>query len=143
MSAPATDLTVRVARKQAEAQDICSLELVAADGGALPAFEAGAHVDVVLPAAGGEWIRQYSLCNAPGETHRYLIAVLRVPTHEDIAHVVTERIAAGATKRFACAGPARPGLAQAPNRPRPRSRWPSTPAPSVRRQNARTARRNR
>ena len=49
MSAPATDLAVRVARKQTEAQDICSLELVAEGGGALPAFEAGAHVDVVLP----------------------------------------------------------------------------------------------
>lgn len=95
MSAPATDLTVRVARKQAEAQDICSLELVAADGGALPAFEAGAHVDVVLPAAGGEWIRQYSLCNAPGETHRYLIAVLREPDSRGGSDSVHDTLAEG------------------------------------------------
>jgi vanillate O-demethylase ferredoxin subunit len=67
-------LSVRVARKTQEALDICSLELVAADGGALPAFSAGAHLDVHL---GGGLMRQYSLCNAPGETHRYLIAVLR------------------------------------------------------------------
>jgi vanillate O-demethylase ferredoxin subunit len=67
-------LSVRVARKTQEALDICSFELVAADGGALPAFAAGAHLDVHLPSG---LMRQYSLCNAPGETHRYLIAVLR------------------------------------------------------------------
>ena len=73
MSTPIAELTVRVARKQTEALDICSLDLVAADGGALPAFEAGAHVDVHLP---GGLVRQYSLCNPPGETARYQIAVL-------------------------------------------------------------------
>lgn len=67
-------LTVRVARKQLEAQDICSFELVRADGAPLPPFSAGSHVDVLLP---GGLTRQYSLCNDPGETHRYLIAVLR------------------------------------------------------------------
>jgi len=67
-------LQVRVAHKRAEAQDICSLELVAADGGALPAFTAGAHIDVHLPNG---LQRQYSLCNAPGETQRYVIGVLR------------------------------------------------------------------
>lgn len=68
------ELTVRVARKHTEALDICSLDLVAADGSALPAFDAGAHIDVHLP---GGLVRQYSLCNPPGETQRYQIAVLR------------------------------------------------------------------
>ncbi len=67
-------LQVRVAHKRSEAEDICSLELVAADGGALPAFTAGAHIDVHLPNG---LQRQYSLCNAPGETQRYVIGVLR------------------------------------------------------------------
>lgn len=67
---------VRIARKTIEAQDICSFELVASDGGALPAFTAGAHIDVHL--ADG-LVRPYSLCNEPRETHRYLIAVLREP----------------------------------------------------------------
>jgi vanillate O-demethylase ferredoxin subunit len=53
---------------------MCSLELVAADGAALPAFSAGAHIDVHLPNG---LQRQYSLCNAPGETQRYVIGVLR------------------------------------------------------------------
>ena len=74
MSSPS--LQVRVARKVQEAQDICSFELVAADGGPLPAFSAGSHVDVVLP---GGITRQYSLCNDAAESHRYLLGVLRDP----------------------------------------------------------------
>ncbi|HSI47314.1 MAG TPA: PDR/VanB family oxidoreductase [Ideonella sp.] len=71
-------LRVRVARKQAVADDICSFDLVPADGAALPAFSAGAHIDVHLaPAGASALVRQYSLCNAPGETHRYQIGVLR------------------------------------------------------------------
>ena len=67
---------VRIARKTVEAQDICSFELVAPEGGALPRFAAGAHIDVHL---GGGLVRQYSLCNDPRETQRYQIAVLREP----------------------------------------------------------------
>lgn len=67
-------IEVKVASKHNEADGICSYELVPTSGGALPAFEAGAHVDVHLP---GSLVRQYSLCNAPGETHRYQIGVLR------------------------------------------------------------------
>lgn len=69
-------LTVRVARKVLEAIDICSFELVSADDKALPAFSAGAHVDIHLPNG---ITRQYSLCNDPGETHRYLLGVLKDP----------------------------------------------------------------
>ncbi|WP_342706389.1 PDR/VanB family oxidoreductase [Burkholderia arboris] len=69
-------LTVRVAAKQDEAADICSFELVHADGLPLPPFSAGSHIDVIVP---GGPTRQYSLCNAPDETHRYRIAVLRDP----------------------------------------------------------------
>ena len=71
-----TTLGVRVARKTTEAEGICSFELVAADGRPLPAFSAGSHIDVHVPAG---LVRQYSLCNDPGETHRYLIAVLDDP----------------------------------------------------------------
>ena len=46
---------------------------MAADG-ALPAFTAGAHIDVTL---GNGIERSYSLLNDPTETHRYVIAVLR------------------------------------------------------------------
>ena len=68
------DLVVR--RRQPEAQGICSFELEAPDGGHLPAFTAGAHVDVHL---GEGLVRQYSLCNDQRERSRYRIAVLRDP----------------------------------------------------------------
>jgi vanillate monooxygenase ferredoxin subunit len=67
-------LEVRVTRKATEAEGICSYELQATDARALPAFSAGSHVDVHVP---GGLVRQYSLCNDPAETHRYLIAVLK------------------------------------------------------------------
>ncbi|MBL8351969.1 MAG: oxidoreductase [Burkholderiaceae bacterium] len=74
MSAAMPLLQVVVTRKTVEALDICSFELAAADGHPLPAFSAGAHVDVLLP---GGLTRQYSLCNDPAETHRYQLGVLR------------------------------------------------------------------
>lgn len=69
-------IQVRVAKKQIEAVDICTVELVEADGAPLPGFAAGSHVDVELP---GGHTRQYSLCNDPSEHHRYLLGVLRDP----------------------------------------------------------------
>ncbi|MDM0032416.1 PDR/VanB family oxidoreductase [Variovorax sp. J22P271] len=65
---------VKVARKSVEAVDIASFELVAMEGERLPAFAAGSHIDVHVP---GGPVRQYSLCNDPAESHRYLIGVLR------------------------------------------------------------------
>ncbi len=67
-------LRVRVASITREAEDILSYELVAEDGGALPGFEAGAHLQVCVPGP-GDFVRSYSLCNDPDETHRYVIAV--------------------------------------------------------------------
>ncbi|WP_139826315.1 PDR/VanB family oxidoreductase [Derxia lacustris] len=69
-------LRLRVAHRRQEANDIVSLELVDPAGAPLPAFSAGAHVDLHLP---GGFVRQYSLCNAPAERHRYVVAVLRDP----------------------------------------------------------------
>lgn len=56
-------LRVRVARKILEAKDICSYELVSAegDGVPLPSFTAGAHIDVHVKEG---IIRQYSLCGS-------------------------------------------------------------------------------
>lgn len=71
-----TDLVVKVLSKRQEAEGIASFELGRADGGPLPAFSAGSHVDVHVP---GGPVRQYSLCNDAGERHRYRIAVLRDP----------------------------------------------------------------
>src|SRR4029077_16004808 len=71
--APMT-LTVRVAGIREEAVDVRSFELVSADGTALPAYAAGSHLDVLLKPG---LTRQYSLCSAPGDSARYVIAVKR------------------------------------------------------------------
>ncbi|AEI75384.1 vanillate O-demethylase oxidoreductase protein VanB [Cupriavidus necator N-1] len=70
-----------IRRKYPVAEDIIALELVAEHGGALPAFAAGAHIDLHLPARGGgkPLIRQYSLCNGPDEAGCYLLGIKREP----------------------------------------------------------------
>ena len=67
-------VALKVARIVDQTPRIRSVELAAADGGALPAFAAGAHIDVTL---GNGEMRSYSLLNDPTETHRYVVAVLR------------------------------------------------------------------
>ena len=69
-------MSVKITAKTEEALDIVAFELADPDGRNLPPFSAGAHIDVEI---GDGLVRQYSLCNHPGERHRYLIAVLKVP----------------------------------------------------------------
>jgi vanillate O-demethylase ferredoxin subunit len=71
-----SSLSVRVRSVTHEAEGILAFELRPIDDAPLPAFSAGAHIDVVLP--GGD-VRCYSLCNDPAETHRWCIGVLREP----------------------------------------------------------------
>lgn len=97
MSASAAPLLVRVACKHIEAPDICSLDLVAESGHTLPGFSAGAHIDVVLPNG---LVRQYSLCNAPSETERYQIAVLREGTGRGGSLAVHDVLTEGSTLRI-------------------------------------------
>ena len=87
-------LTVRIEAKAAVAQGVCALTLVAADGGALPAFTAGAHLDVHLP---GGIVRQYSLSNDPAEAHRYVIGVLLDSHSRGGSRAVHEQLAPGQT----------------------------------------------
>ena len=87
-------LKVNVTRKAQEAEGICSFELCAVDGGALPAFKAGAHIDIHI--ADG-LTRQYSLCNDPLERHRYLISVLKDPISRGGSRAMHEQIRSGQT----------------------------------------------
>jgi ferredoxin-NADP reductase/nitrite reductase/ring-hydroxylating ferredoxin subunit len=64
-------LRVRVAAKRPTAEGIVAVELAPMTG-ALPAFQAGAHIDVHL---GNGLVRQYSLTNGPHETGSYRIGV--------------------------------------------------------------------
>lgn len=89
-------LRVRVARKTVEADGIAGLTLVAADGGPLPGFAAGAHVELQLSST---LRRPYSLCNAPppagqGASH-YELGVLREPASRGGSATVHEQLHEG------------------------------------------------
>ena len=78
---------------------ILRVELVAADGAALAPFTAGAHIDLELP--NGE-ARSYSLLNDQGETHRYVIAVLREAQSKGASSWIHESLREGdALRSFA------------------------------------------
>lgn len=69
-------IPVEVTRSEPLAENIRRIDLVRAGGGELPAFEAGAHVDVHLPNG---LIRQYSLWNDPADNRQYCLGVLLEP----------------------------------------------------------------
>ncbi|WP_159833916.1 PDR/VanB family oxidoreductase [Burkholderia sp. 8Y] len=66
--------TVVVTKKDQVAEGIFRFELRDEEGHALPPFTAGAHLTVRVPNGAN---RNYSLCNDPDETDRYVIAVKR------------------------------------------------------------------
>lgn len=65
---------LRVARADRIADEIHLFELRHPGGGELPAFAAGSHITLQVPAG---LLRKYSLCNDPAERDRYVIAVKR------------------------------------------------------------------
>lgn len=87
-----TLIDVVVARRFDVAQDIISLELTTVDGRPLPAFSAGAHIELeVAPGL----TRQYSLCNAPNECHRYVLGILREPQSRGASARIHEKFRVG------------------------------------------------
>jgi ferredoxin-NADP reductase len=85
-------LKLRVRSVTYEAEGILSFELVDTQGAALPAFEAGAHIDIQTP---GGLSRRYSLCNVPGQTDHYRIAVLKAPNSRGGSRAMHERVRPG------------------------------------------------
>ncbi|MFM1816277.1 MAG: hypothetical protein RLZ98_2972 [Pseudomonadota bacterium] len=70
----APSMRLLITTKSEIAEGIFGFELVRPDGGELPEFTAGAHLDIVVP--NGE-TRKYSLCGEPADLSRYQIAVKR------------------------------------------------------------------
>lgn len=67
-----------VAAVRDETPRVRSYLLRRADGGLLPPFEAGAHVEVTVQGAAGELLqRSYSLCGEPGAQASWRLGVLR------------------------------------------------------------------
>lgn len=69
-------LTLRLEAIRYGADAINLFEFRRPEGGALPPFTAGAHIDLHLP---GGLVRPYSLCNSQEDGDRYVVGVKRDP----------------------------------------------------------------
>jgi ferredoxin-NADP reductase len=85
---------VIVTQRANEADGVVGLTLEHPEGGVLPAWTPGAHVDVTLPSG---LIRQYSLCGDPSTASRYRIAVLREEVSRGGSEEVHDAVPVGTT----------------------------------------------
>ena len=86
-------LTLRVARITRQTPDILAFELAHPWGRALPAYAAGAHVEVLMP---GGFARPYSLACSPARSGgRYLIGVKREAASAGGSASMHERVQEG------------------------------------------------
>ena len=84
---------LRVAEVVPAAHDIVLVRFRAADGGYLPEWKAGDHLEVVLPSS---LIRHYSLCGDPADRASYTVAVLRVADGRGGSREIHDSALAGA-----------------------------------------------
>ncbi len=91
-AANAAPLRLRIRAAVWEAPNILSYELRPLEGGELPAFTAGAHIDLSLPNG---LVRSYSLLNDPAQRHRYVIAVQKDRASRGGSKWVHENLRAG------------------------------------------------
>lgn len=90
-------IQVLVAARRREAEGIDSFELVAAGGAPLPAFAAGAHIDLHLSDG---WVRPYSLCNPQDAGRIYRVAVQHEQAGRGGSAAVHAQLLPGATLRI-------------------------------------------
>lgn len=74
------------------AAETVGVELVSNGANELPRFEAGAHVDLLLPNG---IRRSYSLCNRPTDRRRYLIGVKKANPSRGASSYVHDRLRVG------------------------------------------------
>src|ERR1700751_1524303 len=74
------------------ATDTIGVEFVASHEKELPPFEAGAHVDLLLPNGIS---RSYSLCNRPTDRHRYVIGVKKANPSRGASSYIHDRLRVG------------------------------------------------
>jgi ferredoxin-NADP reductase len=89
-----TDLVVH--RRHAAADGVVALDLVDPQGDDLPAWEPGAHVDLLLDEG---LVRQYSLCGDPRDAKTWRVGVLLDPQSRGGSRHVHERLVEGGSVR--------------------------------------------
>ena len=92
-------LELRVDAVHDEAAGVKCVTLVAPNGGALPPFTAGSHIELTFatPAFPEGLRRHYSLLNDPEETHRYVIGVALHPRSRGGSRFVHDSLRVGAS----------------------------------------------
>ncbi|MFI7503925.1 PDR/VanB family oxidoreductase [Streptomyces sp. NPDC049687] len=90
------DATLVVDTRVQVADGVVSLVLRRPDGGPLPAWAPGAHIDLLLDNG---LIRQYSLCGNPGDRAAWQIGVLREPESRGGSSYVHDRLREGSAVR--------------------------------------------
>src|SRR5262249_55070101 len=91
---PSRDLIdVAVAAIEPVARDTNTYELRRPDGGELPAFEPGAHIDLHLPNG---LVRQYSLPVAEPNPTRYVVGIKRDPASRGGSSYIFDELKVGA-----------------------------------------------
>jgi cytochrome P450/ferredoxin-NADP reductase len=106
-----TPTPLRVTEVSAAADGVVAVGLALPDGGELPAWRPGAHIELRLPSGR---LRQYSLCGDPADPARWRIGVLREPDGRGGSAELHELARPGAA--FAVRGPRNHfALAEAPS----------------------------
>lgn len=91
-----SDTLVVTARDQV-AEDVVLISLARADGGRLPNWTPGAHIDLILPSGA---TRQYSLCGDRWGAHTYQIAVQKEDDSRGGSAEVHSTMHPGTTAQF-------------------------------------------
>ena len=92
---PGTELhTVTLAQRRTPAEGVVELTLTSPDGSPLPAWQPGAHVDLLLEDG---LTRQYSLCGDPSTPSEWKVAVLLERDGRGGSAFVHEKLAEGTT----------------------------------------------
>lgn len=90
-------LTAVVIKRELVAPDVVALTLADPDGGLLPSWTPGGHIDILLPSGRR---RQYSLCGPPGRRTDYRIAIRRIADGGGGSIEMHETFAVGDTLAF-------------------------------------------
>ncbi|WP_245968435.1 PDR/VanB family oxidoreductase [Hephaestia caeni] len=92
MNADVDYIDAVVAAVERQADGISSWEFRRADGGLLPAFTAGAHIELRL---GNGMSRSYSLCNAQEDRDHYVVAINRDPNSRGGSTLIHDTVKPG------------------------------------------------
>jgi len=84
---------VKIVDRTERAEGVISLTLASVDGGALPAWTPGAHIDVIV---GNGLTRQYSLSSDPADLSTWRIGILREPASRGGSEWIHANATAGA-----------------------------------------------